>query len=47
MRYAPSANALLKGTFRLLRNITVDPRKIGLVTKAALAILRTEHRRNV
>jgi len=39
------ANALLKVTFRLLRNITIDPWKIGLVTKAALAILHTEYRR--
>ncbi|ABW12382.1 transposase IS4 family protein [Parafrankia sp. EAN1pec] len=39
------ANALLKVTFRLLRNITIDPWKIGLVAKAALVILHTEHRR--
>ncbi|EYT92083.1 hypothetical protein ThrDRAFT_02328, partial [Frankia casuarinae] len=39
------ANALLKGTFRLLHNITIDPWKIGLVVKAALVILHTEHRR--
>lgn len=38
------ANALLKGTFRLLHNITIDPWKIGLVAKAALVILHTEHR---
>ncbi|OHV60769.1 hypothetical protein BCD48_40610 [Pseudofrankia sp. BMG5.36] len=39
------ANALLKVTFQLLRNITIDPWKIGLVAKAALAILHTEYRR--
>ncbi|OHV53839.1 hypothetical protein BCD48_44650 [Pseudofrankia sp. BMG5.36] len=39
------ANALLKVTFRLLHNITIDPWKIGLVAKAALVILHTEHRR--
>jgi hypothetical protein len=39
------ANALLKVTSRLLHNITIDPWKIGLVAKAALVILHTEHRR--
>ncbi|ONH28042.1 transposase family protein [Pseudofrankia asymbiotica] len=39
------ANALLKVTFRLLHNITIDPWKIGLVVKAALVILHTEYRR--
>jgi hypothetical protein len=39
------ANALLKVTFRLLRNITIDPWKIGLVAKASLVILHTEYRR--
>ncbi len=39
------ANALLKVTFRLLHNITIDPWKIGLVAKAALVILHTEYRR--
>lgn len=39
------ANALLKVTFRALRNVTLDPWKIGQVVKAALVILHTEHRR--
>lgn len=39
------ANAPLKGTFRLLHTITIFPWKIGLVAKAALVILHTEHRR--
>jgi hypothetical protein len=39
------ANALLKAIFRLLRNITIDPWKIGLVAKATLVILHTEYRR--
>ncbi len=39
------ANALLKVTFRLLRNVTIDPWKIGLVAKASLVILHTEYQR--
>jgi hypothetical protein len=39
------ANALLKVTFRALRNITLDPWKIGQIVKAALVILHTEHHR--
>ncbi|ETA00994.1 transposase, IS4 family [Frankia sp. CcI6] len=39
------ANALLKVTFRALRNVTLDPWKIGQITKAALVILHTEHGR--
>ncbi|ONH26403.1 hypothetical protein BL253_24780 [Pseudofrankia asymbiotica] len=39
------ANALLKVTFRALRNVTLDPWKIGQIVKAALVILHTEHGR--
>ena len=38
------ANALLKH-FKALRNVSLDPGKIGLVVKAALVLLHTEHRR--
>ncbi|OHV52672.1 transposase family protein [Pseudofrankia sp. BMG5.36] len=38
------ANALLK-YFKALRNVSLDPWKIGLIVKAALVILHTEHRR--
>ncbi len=38
------ANALLK-YFKALRNVSFAPWKIGLVVKAALVILHTEHRR--
>jgi hypothetical protein len=34
-----------KVTFRLLRNVTIDPWKIGLVAKASLVILHTEYQR--
>jgi len=38
------ANALLKH-FKALRNVSLDPWKIGLIVKAALVILHTEHSR--
>ncbi len=38
------ANALLK-SFKALRNASLAPWKIGLVVKAALVILHTEHQR--
>jgi len=38
------ANALLKH-FKALRNVSLDPWKIGLVVQAALVLLHTEHRR--
>ncbi|SNQ49583.1 hypothetical protein FRACA_350007 [Frankia canadensis] len=38
-------NALLKVTFRLLHNITIDPWEIGLVAEAALVVLHTGYRR--
>jgi hypothetical protein len=39
------ANALFKITFRLLRNVTRTPRRIGPLMKAALVVLQIEHRR--
>lgn len=41
------ANALLKVTFRVLRNVSVTPWKIGSLTRAALVVLQIEHRRTV
>jgi len=38
-------NALLKMTFRALRNISMNPWRIGDIVAAALAILHTDHRR--
>ncbi len=38
------ANALLKH-FKALRNISLDPWKIGLIAKAALVLIHTDHRR--
>ncbi|WP_261560781.1 transposase family protein [Frankia tisae] len=38
-------NALLKGTFGVLRNVTIDPWKIGSVVKACLVLLHMEHQR--
>lgn len=39
------ANALLKMTFKALRNISVDPWRIGTIVAAALVLLHTEHGR--
>jgi DDE superfamily endonuclease len=38
------ANSLLKH-FKALRNVSLDPWKIGRIAKAALVILHTEHGR--
>ncbi|PKW16685.1 DDE superfamily endonuclease [Saccharopolyspora spinosa] len=38
-------NSVLKTTFKALRNISLCPRKIGTIVKAALVILHTEHDR--
>jgi hypothetical protein len=38
-------NALLKMTFRALRNVSVDPWRIGKIVAAALVLLHTEHGR--
>lgn len=37
------ANALLETTFKALRRISLDPWRIGDITRAALVILHTEH----
>ncbi|MET7402715.1 transposase family protein, partial [Dactylosporangium sp. NPDC005572] len=39
------ANALLKMTFRALRNISLNPWRIGMIVAAALAILHFDHAR--
>lgn len=39
------ANSLLKMTFRALRNISLDPWRIGTIVAAALVILHIEHNR--
>jgi hypothetical protein len=38
-------NSLLKVTFKALRNISLDPWRIGAITAAALVILHTNHAR--
>ena len=38
-------NSLLKTTFKALRNISLDPWKIGIIVAAALVILHTDHDR--
>lgn len=37
------ANALLKVTFKALRRVSLDPRRIGSITKAAHTLLHIEH----
>jgi hypothetical protein len=39
------ANSLLKMTFRALRNVSLNPWRIGKIVAAALVILHTEHNR--
>jgi len=39
------ANSLLKMSFRALRNISLNPWRIGKIVAAALVILHTEHNR--
>jgi hypothetical protein len=38
-------NALLKMTFKALRNISVDPWRIGAIVAAALVLLHFDHAR--
>jgi hypothetical protein len=38
-------NALLKMTFKALRNVSIDPWAIGRIVKAALVLLHVEHQR--
>jgi hypothetical protein len=42
---AERANSLLKTTFKALRRVSVCPRRIGAITKAALVLLHLEHSR--
>ncbi|WP_433425745.1 HARBI1 family protein [Microtetraspora malaysiensis] len=44
---AERANSLLKMTFKALRRVSLDPRRIGAITKAAHVILRLEHSRHL
>jgi hypothetical protein len=37
------ANALLKMTFRALRNVSLDPWRIGKIVTAALVLLHIDH----
>lgn len=39
------ANALLKMTFKALRNVSIDPWRIGAIAAAALVLLHIEHQR--
>jgi hypothetical protein len=38
-------DSLLKTTFKALRNISLDPWRIGKIVAAALVLLHTEHAR--
>lgn len=42
---AERANALLKETFAALQKVSLDPRRIGAIAKAALVLLHLEHHR--
>ena len=42
---AERGNTLLKTTFKALRHVSLDPGRIGVITAAALTVLRTEHHR--
>jgi len=42
---AERANALLKETFAALQKVSLDPGRIGAITKAALVLLHLEHHR--
>jgi len=42
---AERANALLKETFAALRRVSLDPARIGAITRAALVLLHLEHHR--
>ncbi|MEV0133717.1 transposase family protein [Dactylosporangium sp. NPDC050688] len=42
---AERGNALLKGMFRALRNVSLCPRRIGAIVAAALVLLHTDHAR--
>ncbi|MEH1017485.1 IS5/IS1182 family transposase, partial [Micromonospora sp. CPCC 206060] len=38
-------NSLLKTTFKALRNVSLDPWRIGKIVAAALALLHFDHAR--
>jgi hypothetical protein len=42
---AERANALLKETFAALQRVSLDPSRIGAITRAALVLLHLEHHR--
>lgn len=42
---AERANALLKETFATPQKVSLDPRRISAITKAALVLLHLEHSR--
>jgi hypothetical protein len=42
---AERGNALLKTTFRALRNVSVDPWRIGRIVAAAMVLLHFDHAR--
>ncbi|GAA4628092.1 hypothetical protein GCM10023196_043020 [Actinoallomurus vinaceus] len=42
---AERANALLKVTFKALRRVSLDPKAITRITRAALVLLQMEHGR--
>jgi hypothetical protein len=44
---AERANSLLKTTFKALRRVSLDPNRIGAITKAALVLLRLEYNRTI
>lgn len=42
---AERGNALLKGTFKALRNVSLCPRRIGKIVAAAIVLLHFDHAR--
>ena len=44
---AERANSLFKTTFKALRRVSLDPGRIGAITKAALVLLQLEHGRTL
>lgn len=42
---AERANSLLETTFKALRRVSLDPWRIGAITRAALVLLQLEHGR--
>ena len=44
---AEHANSLLKTTFKALRRVSLDPWRIGAITRAGLVLLQLEHDRTI